>query len=111
MAPRAFPLVKLMTKAGVAGGALYVVYSQGLLGGSEQGAQALHKAKAAVLPAVEEWTTYFGWQIPPIPKTDFSLCNAWNSGVRTAISALSAAPIKSCDYTQQGWKYIKELMK
>ncbi|KAM6466289.1 MICOS complex subunit MIC13 isoform 1-T1 [Liasis olivaceus] len=111
MAPRAFPLVKLMAKGGLAGGALYVVYSQGLLSGSDQGARALGKVKAAVPPAVEEWTTYFGWQLPAVPKTEFSLCNAWNSGVRTVINALSVAPTKGCDLTQQGWKYIKDLVK
>ncbi|XP_026546064.1 MICOS complex subunit MIC13 [Notechis scutatus] len=111
MAPRTFPLVKLTAKAGLAGGALYLVYSQGLLGSSDKGAHALHKAKAAVTPAVEEWTKYFGWQLPAVPKTEFSLCDAWNSGVRTVISALSIAPTKGCEYTQQGWKYIKELAK
>uniref|UniRef100_A0A6B2FB02 MICOS complex subunit MIC13 n=1 Tax=Bothriechis nubestris TaxID=1766655 RepID=A0A6B2FB02_9SAUR len=111
MAPHTFPLLKWMAKAGLAGGALFVVYSQGLLGGSDKGAQALHKAKAAVPPAVEEWTKYFGWQLPEVPKTEFSLCNAWNSGVRTVISALSIAPTKSCEYTHQGWKYIKEHVK
>uniref|UniRef100_H9GNR4 MICOS complex subunit MIC13 n=1 Tax=Anolis carolinensis TaxID=28377 RepID=H9GNR4_ANOCA len=102
---------KFLLKGGLAGGSVYVVYNQGLLGGGEEGAQALHKAKEALPPAVEEWAKYFGWQVPAIPKTDFSLCNAWNSGVRTVIGGLSVAPTRASEYTQYGWKYMKDLVK
>ena len=54
---------RLATKVGIAGGAVYVAYDSGLLGGSEQGSVALSKAKAAIPPAVEEWTKYFGLEV------------------------------------------------
>ncbi|KAG7239015.1 hypothetical protein INR49_030280 [Caranx melampygus] len=51
---------RLATKVTIAGGALYVAYDSGLLGSSEQGSEALEKAKVAVPPAIEEWMKYFG---------------------------------------------------
>lgn len=47
----------------IAGGALYVTYDSGLLGGSEQGSEVLGKAKAAIPPAVDEWVKYFGFEV------------------------------------------------
>lgn len=47
----------------IAGGALYVACDSGLLGSSEQGSEALKKAKAAVPPAIEEWMKYFGLEV------------------------------------------------
>ncbi|XP_042335404.1 MICOS complex subunit MIC13 [Sceloporus undulatus] len=111
MASRVFPLIKFLVKGGLAGGAVYVVYDQGLLSGGEEGAHALRKTREALPPALEEWTKYFGWQLPAIPKTEFSLCNAWNSGVRTVIGAFSVAPTRAGEYTQHGWKYVKDLVK
>lgn len=54
---------RLATKVGIAGGALYVACDSGLLGSSEQGSEALEKAKAAIPPAIEEWTKYFGLEV------------------------------------------------
>ncbi|XP_029905020.1 MICOS complex subunit MIC13 [Myripristis murdjan] len=113
MAARVLPFVKLATKVTIAGGALYVCYDSGLLGGSEQGSEVLAKAKAAVPPALEEWMKYFGLeaQFPTIPKIEFSPVKAWNSGVRTSISALSDAPTRAGEYTNQGLQYLKDLTK
>nr|XP_056723578.1 MICOS complex subunit MIC13 [Euleptes europaea] len=111
MARRVWPVAKFLVKGGLVGGAVYVVYEQGLLSGSEQGAEALRKAQAAVPPAVEEWTKYFGWQLPAIPKTEFSIAGSWNAGVETVFGALSVAPTRACEYTQHGWKYLKDLVK
>ncbi|KAI1891702.1 hypothetical protein AGOR_G00146490 [Albula goreensis] len=102
MAAKILPVVKLVTKVTVAGGALYVAYDTGLLGGSEQGSEVLSKAKAAVPPAVDEWMKYFGLELPAPPKIEFSPTDAWNSGVQTSISALSVAPTRVCEYTSQG---------
>ena len=54
---------RLATKVTIAGGALYVACESGLLGSSEQGSQALGRAKAAVPPAIEEWMKYFGLEV------------------------------------------------
>uniref|UniRef100_A0AAR2KXZ4 MICOS complex subunit MIC13 n=1 Tax=Pygocentrus nattereri TaxID=42514 RepID=A0AAR2KXZ4_PYGNA len=110
MKNRAFH-IKLATKVGIAGGAVYVAYDSGLLGGSDEGSVALSKAKAAIPPAVEEWTKYFGFELPAAPKIEFSPVDAWNSGVRKSIHALSVAPTAACDYTSQGFEYLKGLAK
>ncbi|KAM4628890.1 MICOS complex subunit MIC13 [Polymixia lowei] len=113
MAAKILPVLKLATKVTVAGGALYVVYDSGLLGGSEQGSDVLEKSKAAIPPAINEWMKYFGLeaQVPTLPKVEFSPVQAWNSGVRSSISALSEAPTKLGDYTNQGLQYLKDLNK
>ncbi|KAM8795098.1 MICOS complex subunit MIC13 [Eudromia elegans] len=111
MAARLVPVVKFVLKGGLAGAAVYVAHEQGLLGSGAQGAEALRKARAALPPAVQEWTSYLGWELPPTPKFDFSPSNSWNKGVRSVMSALSVAPTKACEYTGEGWKYVKELVK
>ncbi|XP_029285448.1 MICOS complex subunit MIC13 [Cottoperca gobio] len=113
MAARILPVVKLATKLTIAGGALYVACDSGLLGSSEQGSEALGKAKAAIPPAIEEWMKYFGLeaQLPTIPKVEFSPVQAWNSGVRQSISTLSEAPSKATAYTNHGVQYVKDLTK
>ncbi|XP_053713350.1 MICOS complex subunit MIC13 [Synchiropus splendidus] len=113
MAAKIWPVVKLATKVTIAGGALYVTYDSGLVGNSEQGSQALQKAKAAVPPALQEWMKYFGLQtqLPTMPQVEFSPVKAWNSGVRWTISALSEAPTKASQYTSQGLQYLKDLIK
>lgn len=105
--------MKLATKVTIAGGAVYVAYDSGLLGNSEQGSEALQKAKAVIPPAMEEWMKYFGVeaQLPTIPKIEFSPVDAWNSGVRWMISNLSEAPTKATEYTSQGLQYLKDLTK
>lgn len=54
---------RLATKVTIAGGALYVACDSGLLGSSEQGSEALEKAKTAIPPAIEEWMKYFGVEV------------------------------------------------
>uniref|UniRef100_A0A3B5PXS6 MICOS complex subunit MIC13 n=1 Tax=Xiphophorus maculatus TaxID=8083 RepID=A0A3B5PXS6_XIPMA len=111
MAARIWPLVKLVSKVTIAGGAVYVTYDSGLLGSGEQGSAALEKAKAAVPPALEEWMKYFGLELPTMPKIEFSPVNSWNAGVRWTISSLSEAPTRASEYTNQGLQYVKELVK
>ncbi|XP_051549130.1 MICOS complex subunit MIC13 [Myxocyprinus asiaticus] len=111
MAAKILPVVKFATKVTIAGGALYVAYDSGLLGGSEEGSVALGKAKAAIPPAVDEWMKYFGFELPATPKIEFSPLEAWNSGVQKSIHALSVAPSTVNDYTKQGLQYLKNLSK
>ncbi|XP_053321547.1 MICOS complex subunit MIC13 [Spea bombifrons] len=111
MAPAVLRLLKFTTKAAVAGGAVYVAYDQGLLGSSTEGEDVLKKTVSAVPPALQEWADYFGWQIPSAPKLDFSVCESWNWGVQKSVAALSSAPSKACEYSAEGWKYMKDLVK
>ncbi|KFQ67956.1 Protein QIL1, partial [Phaethon lepturus] len=106
---------RFVIKGSLAGAAVYVAYDQGLLGSGTQGAEALKKAQAALPPAIQEWTNYIGWEVkivqmntlPPAPKFDFSPSDYWNKGVQTVMSALSVAPTRACEYTVEGWKYVK----
>ncbi|NXN10814.1 MIC13 protein, partial [Indicator maculatus] len=110
----AFDSFRFVIKGGLAGAAVYVAYDQGLLGSGTQGAEALRKAQEALPPAIQEWTSYVGLEVrtlPPIPKIDFSPSDSWNKGVQTVISALSVAPTRACEYTVEGWKYVKDLVK
>ncbi|NWQ83562.1 MIC13 protein, partial [Columbina picui] len=112
----AFDSFRFVIKGSVAGAAVFVVYEQGLLGSGAQGAEALQKARAALPPAVQEWTSYMGWEVrtaplPPTPKLDFSPSDSWNKGVHVVMSALSVAPTRACEYTAQGWKYVRDLVK
>ncbi|NWW06241.1 MIC13 protein, partial [Oreocharis arfaki] len=104
---------RFLIKGGLAGAAVYVAYDQGLLGSGTQGAEALKKAQETLPPAIQEWTNYLGWEVrlPPTPKFDFSLSDSWNKGVHTVMSALSVAPTRACEYTVEGWKYVKDLVK
>ncbi|NWI68516.1 MIC13 protein, partial [Todus mexicanus] len=123
---------RFVIKAGLAGGAVYVAYDQGLLGSGTQGAEALKKAQATLPPAIQEWTSYVGWEVrsqagerghptatfserggdlPPTPSFDFSVSDSWNKGVQTVMAALSVAPTRACEYTAEGWKYMKDLVK
>ncbi|KAJ7396361.1 MICOS complex subunit MIC13 [Pitangus sulphuratus] len=111
MAARLVPAAKLIIKGSLAGAAVYVAYDQGLLGSGTQGAEALRKAQAALPPAIQEWTSYLGWELPPTPKFDFSPSDSWNKGVQSVMSALSVAPARACEYTVEGWKYVKDLVK
>ncbi|XP_062868598.1 MICOS complex subunit MIC13 [Trichomycterus rosablanca] len=111
MAAKMLPVLKLATKVGIAGGAVYVAYDSGLLGGSTEGSEALSKAKAAIPPAVDEWSKYFGIKLPDVPKIEFSPVDAWNSGVRMSIHALSVAPATVSEYTSQGLQQVKDLIK
>ncbi|XP_067414717.1 MICOS complex subunit MIC13 isoform X1 [Emydura macquarii macquarii] len=98
-------------KGSLAGAAVYVAYDQGLLGNGSRGAEALKKAREALPPAIQEWTNYTGWELPSTPKFDFSVSESWNTGVQATISALSVAPTRIREYTQDGWKYVKDLIK
>uniref|UniRef100_A0A8D2NEV9 MICOS complex subunit MIC13 n=1 Tax=Zonotrichia albicollis TaxID=44394 RepID=A0A8D2NEV9_ZONAL len=105
---------EFLVKGGLAGAAVYVAYDQGLLGSGIEGAEALKKAQETLPPAIQEWTDYLGWEVralPATPKIDFSLSASWNKGVHTVMGALSAAPSRACEYTVEGWKYVKDLMK
>nr|XP_033811666.1 MICOS complex subunit MIC13-like [Geotrypetes seraphini] len=111
MSSPTFQLLKIITKLGLAGGAVYVAKEQGLLGTSSQAEAALQRAKAALPPAVQEWADNIGVQLPSLPKLNFSVCDSWNWGVDKTVSALDLAPAKITEYTQDGWNYLKDLVK
>ncbi|NXC18369.1 MIC13 protein, partial [Corythaeola cristata] len=95
----AFHSFRFVIKGSLAGAAVYVAYDQGLLGSGTQGAEALKKAQAALPPAIQEWTSYIGWEVSTVQMDT------------TVMSALSVAPTRACEYTVEGWKYVKDLVK
>uniref|UniRef100_A0A8C3K3U5 MICOS complex subunit MIC13 n=1 Tax=Calidris pygmaea TaxID=425635 RepID=A0A8C3K3U5_9CHAR len=91
MAAWLFPAARFVIKGSLAGAAVYVAYDQGLLGSGTQGAEALRKAQAALPPAIQEWTSYIGWELPPTPKFDFSPSDSWNKGKITSYQTVKGA--------------------
>uniref|UniRef100_A0A1D5QSH8 MICOS complex subunit MIC13 n=1 Tax=Macaca mulatta TaxID=9544 RepID=A0A1D5QSH8_MACMU len=107
-----------LIKGSVAGGAVYLVYDQELLGPSDKSQAALQKAGEVVPPAVYQFSQYVcqqtGLQIPQLPappKIYFPIRDSWNAGIMTVMSALSVAPSKAREYSKEGWEYVKARTK
>uniref|UniRef100_A0ABI7ZTP1 MICOS complex subunit MIC13 n=1 Tax=Felis catus TaxID=9685 RepID=A0ABI7ZTP1_FELCA len=110
--------VRFLIKGSVAGGAVYLVYDQELLGPSDKSQAVLQKAEEVVPPALYQFSQYVceqtGLKIPQLPappKFNFHIRDSWNSGIIKVMSALSAAPSKACEYSREGWDYLKERIK
>uniref|UniRef100_A0A2K5CEU4 MICOS complex subunit MIC13 n=1 Tax=Aotus nancymaae TaxID=37293 RepID=A0A2K5CEU4_AOTNA len=78
---------KFLIKGSVAGGAVYLVYDQELLGSSDKSQAALKKAGEVVPPAMYQFSQYVcqqtGLQIPQLPappKIHFPIRDSWNAG-------------------------------
>ncbi|XP_029774291.1 MICOS complex subunit MIC13 isoform X2 [Suricata suricatta] len=95
MVPRVWSLMRFLIKGSVAGGAVYLVYDQELLGPSDKSQAVLQKAE----------------ELPALPKFNFHVRDSWNSGIIKVMSALSAAPTKAGEYSREGWEYLKERIK
>uniref|UniRef100_A0A2K6S626 MICOS complex subunit MIC13 n=1 Tax=Saimiri boliviensis boliviensis TaxID=39432 RepID=A0A2K6S626_SAIBB len=112
------PTRRFLIKGSVAGGAVYLVYDQELLGSSDKSQAALKKAGEVVPPAMYQFSQYVcqqtGLQIPQLPappKIHFPIRDSWNAGIITVMSALSVAPSKACEYSKEGWEYVKARAK
>uniref|UniRef100_A0A4X1VLD5 MICOS complex subunit MIC13 n=1 Tax=Sus scrofa TaxID=9823 RepID=A0A4X1VLD5_PIG len=72
MVPRVWSLMRFLIKGSVAGGAIYLVYDQDLLGPSDKSQAALQKAEEVVPPAVYQFSQYVceqtGLKIPQLPS-------------------------------------------
>ncbi|XP_037361057.1 MICOS complex subunit MIC13 [Talpa occidentalis] len=118
---RVWSLMRFLIKGSVAGGAVYLVYDQQLLGTGDKSQAALQKAEEVVPPAVYQFSQYVCEQtglkipqlpaLPELPELNFHFRDNWNSGIITVMSALSVAPAKVCAYTKEGWQYLKERVK
>nr|XP_045013605.1 MICOS complex subunit MIC13-like [Jaculus jaculus] len=118
MGTQVWPLMRFLIKGSVAGGAIYLVYDQELLGPSDESEAALRKAEEIVPPAMYQFGQYVCQQtglqmlqLPEPPKLNFPVRESWNSGIITVMLALSMAPIKPCEYSKEGWEYLKEHAK
>ncbi|XP_002761657.1 MICOS complex subunit MIC13 isoform X2 [Callithrix jacchus] len=118
MVARVWSLMRFLIKGSVAGGAVYLVYDQELLGSSDKSQAALKKAGEVVPPAMYQFSHYVcqqtGLQIPQLPappKIHFPIRDSWNAGIITVMSALSVAPSKACEYSKEGWEYVKARTK
>ncbi|KAI2588102.1 C19orf70 isoform 4 [Pan troglodytes] len=79
---------RFLIKGSVAGGAVYLVYDQELLGPSDKSQAALQKAGEVVPPAMYQFSQYVcqqtGLQIPQLPappKIYFPIRDSWNAGI------------------------------
>ncbi|XP_066130946.1 MICOS complex subunit MIC13 isoform X2 [Saccopteryx bilineata] len=118
MVSRMWSLMRFLIKGSVAGGMVYLVYDQELLGPSDKSQAALKKAEVVVPPAMYQFSQYvceqMGLKIPQLPappKLNFHIREYWNSGIIVVMSTLSVAPSKACEYTKEGWEYLKERIK
>lgn len=79
---------RFLIKGSVAGGAVYLVYDQELLGPSDKSEAALRKAEEVVPPAMYQFSQYVCQQtglempqLPAPPKINFpNFRDSWNSG-------------------------------
>lgn len=112
-------LMRFLIKGSVAGGAVYLVYDQELLGPSDKSEAALRKAEEVVPPAMYQFSQYVcqrtGLEMPQLPDPPkINLPNfrdSWNSGIISVMAALSVAPSKAREYSREGWDYVKEHTK
>ncbi|KAK2496013.1 hypothetical protein MC885_013723 [Smutsia gigantea] len=83
MVPRVWSLMRLLIKGSVAGGAVYLVYAQDLLGPSDKSQATLQKAEAVFPPAIYQFSQYVcektGLKIPQVPRAG-SEAKAWQKG-------------------------------
>ncbi|EDL38177.1 RIKEN cDNA 2410015M20, isoform CRA_b, partial [Mus musculus] len=71
MVARVWSLMRFLIKGSVAGGAVYLVYDQELLGPSDKSEAALRKAEEVVPPAMYQFSQYVcqqtGLEMPQLP--------------------------------------------
>ncbi|XP_035967827.2 MICOS complex subunit MIC13 isoform X1 [Halichoerus grypus] len=86
MVPRVWSLMRFLIKGSVAGGAVYLVYDQELLGPSDKSQAVLQKAEEVVPPAMYQFGQYVCEQtglkmpqLPAPPKFNFHIRDTWNS--------------------------------
>ncbi|XP_063122896.1 MICOS complex subunit MIC13 isoform X1 [Rattus norvegicus] len=88
MVARVWSLMRFLIKGSVAGGAVYLVYDQELLGPSDKSEAVLRKAEEVVPPAMYQFSQYVCQQtglemsqLPAPPKINFpNFRDSWNSG-------------------------------
>ncbi|XP_074059982.1 MICOS complex subunit MIC13 [Macrotis lagotis] len=113
MAARLRPLFGFFLKAGLAGGSVYFICNQGLLGSSYESQAALRRAQETIPEAFNHYTGLL-WkhmgvrlEVPSLPRFNFNLRDSWNSGISSLMQSLSAAPTTIQEYSQDGWNYLK----
>ncbi|XP_027706628.1 MICOS complex subunit MIC13 [Vombatus ursinus] len=113
MASRLWPVFGFFIKAGLAGGSVYLVYDQGLLGPSYQGQAALLRAQEAIPVAFSRYTDLISkhmgvrLELPSTPHFNINLRDSWNSGINSLMDSLSAAPSTIQVYSREAWNYLK----
>ena len=91
--------MRFLIKGSVAGGAVYLVYDQELLGSSDKSQAVLQKAEEVVPNAVYQFSLYVceqtGLKLPQLPappKFNFHIRDSWNSGRRWSICRQGRGP-------------------
>ncbi|XP_051827762.1 MICOS complex subunit MIC13 [Antechinus flavipes] len=113
MGSRLWPLLGFCIKAGLAGGSVYFVYDQGLLGSSHEGQAALRRAQEKIPAAFNHYSEILAkllgiqLEVPAVPHVKFNFRDSWNSGINSLMSSLSTAPSTIQAYGYEGWNYLK----
>nr|XP_060485931.1 MICOS complex subunit MIC13 isoform X2 [Panthera onca] len=84
MVPRVWSLMRFLIKGSVAGGAVYLVYDQELLGPSDKSQAVLQKAE----------------ELPAPPKFNFHIRDSWNSAQVTISWFVSSSPTSGFTLTE-----------
>lgn len=72
----------------------------------------LTKLEVAPLRAWPSWVSQVVGLNPLAAGGDQALAlSSLPTGIMTVMSALSVAPSKACEYTKEGWEYLKERIK
>ncbi|XP_023394345.1 MICOS complex subunit MIC13 isoform X1 [Pteropus vampyrus] len=102
MRSRVWPLMRFLIKGSVAGGVVYLVYDQQLLGPSDKSQAALQKAEEVVPQAMYQFSQYVceqtGLKIPQLPappKFNFHVHESWNSVSLPGIDRAGSSTFKS----------------
>ncbi|XP_058584304.1 MICOS complex subunit MIC13 isoform X1 [Neofelis nebulosa] len=108
MVPRVWSLMRFLIKGSVAGGAVYLVYDQELLGPSDKSQAVLQKAEEVVPPALYQFSQYVceqtGLKIPQLPappKFNFHIRDSWNSAQVTISWFVSSSPTSGFTLTER----------
>uniref|UniRef100_A0A452SHU1 MICOS complex subunit MIC13 n=1 Tax=Ursus americanus TaxID=9643 RepID=A0A452SHU1_URSAM len=115
MVPRVWSLMRFLIKGSVAGGAVYLVYDQELLGPSDKSQAVLQKAEEVVPPAMYQFSQYVceqtGLKIPQLPappKFNFHIRDTWNSGRPWSLSlgGWLLMPPSLAPLTTASWSFL-----
>ncbi|XP_030882182.1 MICOS complex subunit MIC13-like [Leptonychotes weddellii] len=112
---------QFLIKGSMAGGTIYLVYDQELLGPSGKSQTALQKSEEVAPPhpsAMDQFSQYMCEQtslkipqLPVPPKFNSHICKSWNSGIIMLMLALSVAPSKVQGYSKEVRGYLMEQTK
>uniref|UniRef100_A0A2L2Y7U9 MICOS complex subunit MIC13 n=1 Tax=Parasteatoda tepidariorum TaxID=114398 RepID=A0A2L2Y7U9_PARTP len=99
-------LFSSLLKVGISGGALYFAIDQDLFSINQKESIDASKKVIGTLPGLEDYSKKV-----EIGITKNDVINYWNSGIKTAISALASLPANSKEAFHLGMNYVTDEIK